>query len=604
MRILFGALHFGCFRNFESVIVRLAGQGHKVRLAADVEDVMGGTALVERLAAAYPGITHTYAPSLTEWRLAPLAGQVRRALECLRFAAPEYDRLVKYRNRAYTRAPRGARSLVTTGGGRTPAGRDRWMRRLQAIERSIPPPEALVTWMRAESPDLVLLASVTNDGAPQMDHLKAALSLGLRTAMPVYSWDHLSGKAVVHVHPHRLLVWNETQRREATEQHGFDADRVTVTGAQAYDQWFDRQPARSRDLFHADLGLDPSKPTLLYVCSVLSRPTPPEAPFVLEWIRRVRASEHPALAEANIIVRPHPERAQEWAGVDLEGLGRVVVRGRNPIDPNAKAEYFDSIHHSAAVVGIITSAFIEAAVLGRPSLTVEDPRFREHQEGSPHYHYLADRDRGLLLVAATMEEHVAQLRDVLADPRAADRRTRDFIAWFVRPYGSSVSSTERFVDAVVALGRIPAPAPESFGAGASRVLADAVRRVTSWPSMRPFVLSDEEAARVARPEEERRLKEAREREREARQARLRDHEARQAAATGAERREKDARRRARLDAKAAVRAGRAQAKAAVLAERARQKAQRAHDHRTRARRAAWARLKGRVKQAIGLGAPR
>ena len=41
-------------------------------------------------------------------------------------------------------------------------------------------------------------------------------------------------------------------------------------------------------------------------------------------------------------------------------------RGYNPIDPDNRADFFDSIYHSAAVVGINTSAMIEAAIIGRP----------------------------------------------------------------------------------------------------------------------------------------------------------------------------------------------------------------------------------------------
>ncbi len=57
--------------------------------------------------------------------------------------------------------------------------------------------------------------------------------------------------------PDRVLVWNPMQRQEAVELHGLPADRVVVTGAQCYDQWFGRQPSRSREDFCARVGLDP-----------------------------------------------------------------------------------------------------------------------------------------------------------------------------------------------------------------------------------------------------------------------------------------------------------------------------------------------------------
>jgi hypothetical protein len=46
----------------------------------------------------------------------------------------------------------------------------------------------------------VLVTPLIELGSPQMDHLAAAKALGIRTALPVASWDHLSSKAV---HPQR-----------------------------------------------------------------------------------------------------------------------------------------------------------------------------------------------------------------------------------------------------------------------------------------------------------------------------------------------------------------------------------------------------------------
>ena len=52
MRILFAALHYGYFRNLESVVEALARRGHEVHLTAERTDsALGGRPIVERLAA-------------------------------------------------------------------------------------------------------------------------------------------------------------------------------------------------------------------------------------------------------------------------------------------------------------------------------------------------------------------------------------------------------------------------------------------------------------------------------------------------------------------------------------------------------------------------
>jgi hypothetical protein len=462
MKILFCAQHFTYFRNYESVIRALASRGHRVHLAADETEELGGQALVERLAAEHTGITWGFAPNLEAEPWFNLAEKIRHGLEYVRFLDPMYDERPKYRYRAEARSPRALRHLFRIGALRTAPARAAVAAALVRCERLLPPSAALDEFLRAQAPDVVLLASITNPGSPQMDYLKAARRMKLPVAMCVFSWDHLSGKSWIRIAPDRTFVWNETQRREAVEQHGLPADRIDVTGAQCWDQWFDRQPSRGYPAFCAELGLDPDRPFLLYACSVLSRPAPNEARFVLEWIRRIRASADARLRDIGILVRPHPERMDEWHDVDLSVFPNVAFRGRNPVDPQARDDYFDSLYHCSAMVGIVTSAFIEAAIVGREVLTLELPEFSLHQRGAPHFNYLVEVAGGLLCVSHSFDEHLAQLAETVEQAaRGRSAQNRQFLEAFVRPRGLDVPATPAFVDAVERLAAEgPAPADE------------------------------------------------------------------------------------------------------------------------------------------------
>jgi hypothetical protein len=307
-----------------------------------------------------------------------------------------------------------------------------------------------------------------------------------------------------------------------------------------------------------------------------------------------------------VIIRPHPERLSEWDDVDLSGLGTVVIRGRNPIDPDAKADYFDSLHHSAAVVGIITSAFIEAAVVGRPSLTIEEARFREHQEGAPHYHYLRDADSGLLLVATDLESHVCQLRRVLGGDPAAASRTRRFVDAFVRAPGASRSASAAFADAVQAFGMAAAPAAVAFGGGAGAVAAWTLRAMDAAPGLQRWLWNQQDEMVGRRAAEEREEKVA-------------------ITTARRERQEQEDRERAERERLKAIRVREKEQRLAEReAERARLKRSRQRARRTaelktdlkrtlssvehqvtviapRRARTAWARVKGGIKHVLGLG---
>ena len=531
MRILFCAQHFTYFRNYESVVRLLAARGHRVHLAAEESEELGGQALVERLAAECAGVTWGSAPDLAEERWFNLAAKIRHGLEYVRFLDPAYDERPKYRHRAEVWSPRMLRAFFRLRGARIAPLRALVGKALVQCDRLLPSSEALDAFLLEQAPDVLLLASVTNPGSPQMDYLKAARRLRIPVAMCVFSWDHLSGKSWIRIAPDRVLVWNETQRDEAISQHGLPAERVEVTGAQCWDQWFERQPSRSYETFCRELGLDPSRPFVLYACSVLSRPAPNEAQFVLEWIRQVRSSSDPRLHGIGILVRPHPERMGEWDGVDLREHANVAFRGRNPVDPAAKDDYFDSLHHSAAMVGIVTSAFIEAAIVGRDVLTIALPELSLHQRGAPHFNYLVEVAGGLLTVARSFDEHLAQLAGAV-EMAAAGRSARNtrFLEAFVRPRGLDSPATPAFVESVerlAAAGPAAAPAAATLAWRCQQALVRRLAAAGSSGGVVEWMLMDErdaESAIVERGKAELKreavaAREARERE----QQRTREH---------------------------------------------------------------------------------
>jgi len=281
----------------------------------------------------------------------------------------------------------------------------------------------------------------------------------------VASWDHLSSKAVIRNVPDLLLVWNDIQKQEAVAMHGVRADRVVVTGAHPYDQWFGRAPSRSRESFCSRVGLRSDRPFLVYLCSSLFRGTANEPAFVDRWIEAIRTSPDPRLKDIGILIRPHPARPDEWKQIDPSGSRNIAFWGAHPVDEEAKNDYFDSMYYSAAVVGLNTSAFLEAAVVGKPVHAVLDEEISKHnQEGTIHFHYLLDVNGGLLRVSRTLDEHVQVLAASLAPEGGGDEKARRFVEGFVRPFGASVAATPRFADALEMLAASPAPPPAGAGA--------------------------------------------------------------------------------------------------------------------------------------------
>jgi hypothetical protein len=464
MKILFIARHYSYLRLFESGVAELAARGHDLVLAADREEALGGRQMVERIAAAHPNVRLTEAPGRHVGAWSEVARAIRLGLDYLRFLDTRYADAPHLRRRARDRAPRLVVRLAETGAGAVVGGTSGLARLLRWLERGLPGANQSEQFIRAERPDVVLITPLVDMGSPQLDHFAAARRLGIRTVLPVGSWDHLSSKALLRTYPDRLTVWNESQRKEAVDLHGVPDDRVVVTGAQCYDQWFGRTPSEPYATFCEKVGLRPDQPFILYVVSSLFKGTVSEPDFVLAWIQAVRRSDDPRLKDIGILVRPHPARLDEWRGIDLTGYRNVAFWGAHPVDAQAKADYFDSLYYSAAVVGINTSAFIEAAVVGKPVLTVLLPEISAaNQEGTLHFHYLLNVNGGLLRVSRSLDEHVPQLAAALTGPGGGDEKAERFVAGFVRPFGRDEAATPRFVAAVESAATLPAPVPERRG---------------------------------------------------------------------------------------------------------------------------------------------
>ena len=448
--------HLGSFRMYESVIRELAGRGHDVHIVVDRGERLGWRKGLEQLLADCPTVRWSW--SLRQRRRLfwfEFSRVVRIWLDYLRYFEPRYDTTPILRRRAADLMPPVFVRVTDRWPLSTGWGRGLLRRALRLAERSLPRVGGIDDGLRSEMPDVMLITPLIYLGSPQVEMLRSARGLGIRTALCVGSWDHLSSKAVIRDRPQRIFVWNETQKSEAVDLHGVPAEQVVVTGAQCYDQWFGRGPSRDVAQFCRDVGLRPDRPFLLYVCSALFWGSPVEAEFVTEWVESLRSSGAPALRDIGILIRPHPARAREWDTIDLKRFDNVTLYGSNPIDHDSRNDYFDSLYYSTAVIGLNTSAFLEAAIVGRPVHTILPPKFHDNQEGTLHFRYLRTVGGGVLRAARDFDAHRTQLLESIA--HGADNRA--FVQAFVRPNGLDRPATAAFVDAVEQLGREPRPAP-------------------------------------------------------------------------------------------------------------------------------------------------
>lgn len=461
MRIFLSIQHLGSFLVYEPVIRELAVRGHQIHLAISRTESLGWEKALDGVLADHPQISFTrLSPSpATSAFWFELARTVRLWADYLRYFDSRYDAAPKLRSRAEERVPPMLVRLSRRSLFRRAGNRRRLLAALRAIERALPAVSEIRQRLREYGPDVVLITPLVYLGSWQFEILRAAHAEGLRTVFSVGSWDHLSSKALIRDVPLRVLVWNETQKDEAVRLHGVPAERVVVTGAQCYDQWFGRVPQRTREAFCQRVGLASDRPFILYVCSALFWGSPVEAEFVCRWIESLRRSPRPELRSAAILIRPHPARMDEWRTIDVTRFENVTLYGTNPMDADSKEDYFESLHYSAAVVGLNTSAFLEAAIVGRPVHTILVKEFSDNQEGTLHFHYLLNVGGGMLQASTSFEEHHLQLAESLSPSHDASETNRQFVREFIRPHGLERAATPVLCDAIDEISALPAPQP-------------------------------------------------------------------------------------------------------------------------------------------------
>ena len=463
MKILFSMRHAGALRNFASTIRELSRRGHDVHLAFMMRDEEAEQGLLQDLVEAHRTITYGRVKTRTH-RWSALARVIRGAGDYARYLQPEFAAAGPLRKRAARHISRWIRQRLDRRARRGPAAVASAIAAFDRIEHALPPDPGVVGFIRRVNPDVLLVTPLVDLASDQVEYIKAARALGIRSALCVHSWDNLTNKGLIHSAPDRVFVWNPAQQREAETLHRIAPSAVIATGAPVFDEWFARTPSTSREEFCAKVGLPVERPFFLYLCS--SRfIAATEADFIVKWIAAVRTADDPRVRQAGILIRPHPRTTladpTEARWCDFAGVAVWPRGGANPVDAASKSDYFDSIFHSAAAVGINTTAQIEAGIIGRVVYSIRAEEFAGTQEGSLHFQYLLKEGGGLVCFDESLAAHARSLSAAFDATGDAVARVRQFVHGFVRPHGLDVAATPRLADEIEALAAIDAPAPST-----------------------------------------------------------------------------------------------------------------------------------------------
>lgn len=129
-----------------------------------------------------------------------------------------------------------------------------------------------------------------------------AKKLGIKTIGAVRSWDNLHQG--LRIYPDELLVWNEVNKQEAVELMGFPADKIHITGACQFDQYFNQDYIKTKTQFCDELKLDPNRPILTLASIGSLWPGYDENYMVDQLIDLIHTNQIPG--KPQLVIRLHP----------------------------------------------------------------------------------------------------------------------------------------------------------------------------------------------------------------------------------------------------------------------------------------------------------
>lgn len=228
-----------------------------------------------------------------------------------------------------------------------------------------------------ERPDVLLCTHQRASVA--VPAVAAARHLGIPTATFIYSWDNLP-KGRMAVWPDHYLVWSE---KMAADLHRYypetEPGQVHIVGTPQFEPYFDGSLVRDRGAFCASVGLDPSRPVVLFSGDDAS--TSPNDPGYLADLASAMRQEGGAggpqvlfrRSPADLsdryrsVLAAFPEIAVSepaWESVGTEGWERVVP---SPRDLGLLANL---ARHCAVVVNLGSTMALDFALMGKPAIYV------------------------------------------------------------------------------------------------------------------------------------------------------------------------------------------------------------------------------------------
>lgn len=325
----------------------------------------------------------------------------------------------------------------------------------------IPPSKQIVSLLDTYKPDVVV-GLVMLDPTMDIPLVREAKRRGIRTVGMVRSWDNLTSYGFLRQLPDQFLAQDVFLKEMVHARHLMPLDAISVVGLTHYDWMMDPSMKKSREVFFAELGLDPSKKTVLY--AAVGDFLLPSEPHFMDFFETL-IDEFQELREVQFIFRGHPvlpndlEEKKVYKHIVFDApkrYGHHDVMVKEEIRQDF-GHLENLLAHSDVVLTPSSSMIIDGPAYKKPTIGIAFdgiPNEKYWFSGARYYdqfdHIKEVVKTGNHPVAYTKEELVQMITSALQDPQSATTHFEAVRERFLNPLDckSALRLAEKVAEAV------------------------------------------------------------------------------------------------------------------------------------------------------------
>ena len=306
-------------------------------------------------------------------------------------------------------------------------------------------------------PDLVFVPSIN---PADYKLLRQAKKQEIPCVQMIKSWDNLTSKTFLGVHPDYLIVHNEIMKSEAMRFDDMPGNRIFVSGIPQFDHLSAYRDSLliPREKFYGKMGIDHTKRVLLFSASG-DRISPHDRDYLSMLNEAISDGRLPD--DLHICVRLHPKYESSFDGIDELShvtIGRpfsYLTDGyRNWVfEKDDIAYWYNSIFHSCMVINVASTMAIDASVIDRPVISLgfdgynQLPLSRSILRYYSRDHYRPVLETGAVSVVRSEKELIDEVNRYLND--TTYRRDGRVMLVSQQCYKADGNSSKRLVDFLV-----------------------------------------------------------------------------------------------------------------------------------------------------------